>query len=73
MEWRCVPRGQVTLLRDAKAVQQWFPEWETWPLFRRRLWGLDLLAERNILSAGAQGLTPHVSVLPSTVMPKASL
>jgi hypothetical protein len=70
MEWRCVPRGQVksfaSALRDAKAVQQWFPEWETWPLSRRRLWGFDLLA-------GAQGFSLPVSVSQSTVVRKASM
>ena len=71
MEWRCVPREQVTSLRDAHAVQHWFPEWKTWPLSRRRLWGLDTPMHNKLLAA-PQGLL-HISVMPSTVLRKACM
>ena len=71
MEWRYLPSDpsrRATSWRDAKAVQQWFPEWETWPQSRRRLWGLD-----EATLADAQCSSPHLSALPSAVVPKASM
>ena len=72
MEWRLAPLGRAPSLRDREAVQRWFPEWEAWPMSRRRLWGLDSAA-RNTPLGVAQDASLRLPVLSSTVVPKASL
>ena len=41
IEWRYAPAGRAPTLRDSRAAQLVFPEWQTWSLSRKRLWGLD--------------------------------
>jgi hypothetical protein len=68
LEWRYAPLGRAPSLRDARAAQLWFPEWQTspaWTAARRRLWGLDPAARNPPLASS--GLLPaQLPVMPGT-------